>query len=99
MSSLSADGAEEARRAHLELLRNAIGATGGTEVKNLGDGLMVVFPSTNRTLACAVAMQRAADRHNARSDVTFSIRIGMSCGEVTEEDGDYFGDPVVEAAR
>ena len=28
-----------------------------------------------------------------------SIRVGVSAGEVTEDDGDYFGDPVVEAAR
>ena len=27
------------------------------------------------------------------------LRVGLSGGEVTAEDGDYFGDPVVEAAR
>ena len=27
------------------------------------------------------------------------IRVGVSAGEVTSEDGDWFGTPVVEAAR
>ena len=27
------------------------------------------------------------------------MRIGISTGEATEEDGDFFGDPVIEAAR
>jgi class 3 adenylate cyclase len=99
MSSLPADVAEEARRAHFGLLRGAVDASGGTEVKNLGDGVMVAFSSTTRAIGCAVAMQQAVARHNTRSDVQLSIRIGMSSGEVTQEDSDYFGDPVVEAAR
>ena len=36
----------------------------GTEVKNLGDGLMVVFASTSAALSCAVAMQQCIDRDN-----------------------------------
>ena len=29
----------------------------------------------------------------------WALRVGLSGGEVTREDEDYFGDPVVEAAR
>jgi class 3 adenylate cyclase len=40
---LSPDAAEEVRRGHFSILRQAIAEAGGTEVKNLGDGLMVIF--------------------------------------------------------
>jgi class 3 adenylate cyclase len=98
-SRLGPEGAEALRQAHFALLRAAIGAAGGTEVKNLGDGLMVVFTSPSRAVACAVGMQQALERHNRRADEPLLVRIGMATGEATEEDGDYFGDPVVEAAR
>lgn len=92
-------GAEELRRTHFRLLRGAVSAAGGTEVKNLGDGLMVMFTSPSRALAGAVGMQQAMENHNRSGDQDLSVRIGISTGEAVEEDGDYFGDPVVEAAR
>jgi class 3 adenylate cyclase len=99
-SRLGPQATDELRQTHFGLLRGAIQTTLGTEVKNLGDGLMVAFTSLSRALACAVAMQQAIERHNRRGDTaSLSVRIGMSTGEVTEEDEDYFGDPVIEAAR
>jgi class 3 adenylate cyclase len=98
-SSLSPEVADEVRRTHFSALREAISASGGTEVKNLGDGLMVGFDATAPALSCAVAMQQAIDRHNRLSPVPLAIRIGISTGDVTVEDGDYFGDPVIEASR
>ena len=44
-------------------------------------------------------MQRAVDRANADASVDLSIKIGISVGDVTEDDGDWFGMPVNEAAR
>src|SRR5436190_60750 len=38
-SSLSAEAADEVRRGHFSILRQALAEAGGTEVKNLGDGL------------------------------------------------------------
>jgi class 3 adenylate cyclase len=91
---------DELRRTHFGLLRSSIQATGGNEIKNLGDGLMVTFTSLSRALACAVGMQQSIEHHNRRSNVeTLGLRIGLSTGETTEESGDYFGEPVVEAAR
>src|SRR6516162_166676 len=60
---------------------------------------MVAFASPSRALACAVAMQQGIERHNRRAAVPLAIRVGIAGGEVTEDEGDYFGDPVVEAAR
>ena len=96
---LSPDAAEEIRRGHFSVLRQAIAEAGGTEVKNLGDGLMVVFASASAGLACGVAMQQSVERDNRDREHSVGLRVGLSGGEVTREDDDCFGDPVVEAAR
>ncbi len=91
--------AEELRTEHFGLLRAALERTGGREVKNLGDGLMVVFSSASESLSCAARMQQAVEARNRRSQEWLEVRIGLSLGEATVQDGDYFGEPVVEAAR
>src|SRR5690242_3724641 len=91
--------AEELRQTHFRLLRGAVTSSGGTEVKNLGDGLMVVYSSPSRALSGAAGMQQAIEHHNRSADEPLGVRIGISAGEAVEEDDDYFGDPVVEAAR
>jgi len=96
---LSAEAADEVRHRHFSILRQAIAEAGGTEVKNLGDGLMVVFASASAALAAAVAMQQGVERDNRGREHSVGLRVGVSSGEVTREDDDYFGDPVIEAAR
>ena len=91
--------AEEVRSTHFGLLRGAVAATGGSEVKNLGDGLMVVYPSLGGALDGAVAMQQSIELHNRKAAVALGVRVGVSSGDATEDDGDFFGEPVVEAAR
>ena len=98
-SALTLEAGGELRRKHFSMLRQAIAASGGTEVKNLGDGLMVVFPVASAALSCAVAMQQAVDRDNATAERPLDLRVGLSAGEVMRETDDYFGDPVIEAAR
>jgi len=99
LSRLGEGQAEALRQTHFALLREAIRQAGGTEVKNLGDGLMVVFNSATDAVGCAVAMQQALDRHNRRGGEPLLMRVGIALGEVTAEDDDYFGTPVVEASR
>ena len=98
-SALTPDAADQLRQRHFTALREAVAASSGTEVKNLGDGLMVVFATASAALSCAVAMQQAVDLDNRTSDQPLGLRVGLSGGEATREDDDYFGDPVVEAAR
>jgi class 3 adenylate cyclase len=93
------EAAEALRAEHFGLLRGALERAGGREVKNLGDGLMVVFDSAAQSLACAVVMQQAVEARNRRSEEQLGVRIGVSVGDTTVEDGDYFGEPVVESAR
>ena len=97
LSRVGEERAEVLRREHFGLLRDAIADHGGREVKNLGDGLMVVFDGVTAALDGAVAMQQAIS--GRRSDEPMTIRVGLSSGECDLEDGDYFGLPVVEAAR
>ena len=98
-SSLTPEVGDEVRRQHFSALRQAIASSGGTEVKNLGDGLMVVFPAASAALSCAVAMQQVVQRDNSDGERPLGLRVGLSSGEASKEADDYFGDPVIEAAR
>jgi class 3 adenylate cyclase len=97
--SVPSDIADEVRRTHFSVLRRAIAASDGTEVKSLGDGLMAVCPNPSSALACAVSMQQGVEGSNRRSPHTVGLRVGLSIGEATREEDDYFGEPVIEAAR
>jgi len=97
--ALGDDRADILRRAHDRLLRSAISAHGGTEVKGTGDGLMVVFGSAAEAVAAAVEMQRAVRRSAHTLGSPVEIRIGISAGDVMWDAGDCFGRPVVEARR
>ena len=100
LSALGDDEAERLRRVHFGLLRDVASAHSGREVKNLGDGLMVAFPSAVEAVGCAIAIQQAVDRHNARqADDRLWVRVGLNVGEPIRDEGDYFGTPVVVAKR
>src|SRR4051794_16125487 len=91
--------ADELRHGYFALLRAALAATGGREVKTLGDGVMASYEATAPAVAGAVEMQRAIARYNRAAAEPLAIRVGMSAGDVSAEEGDLFGVPVVEAAR
>jgi len=100
MQRLGDEVAERVRRSHFRALRDAVATRGGLEVKTLGDGLMVVFPSAVDALACAVAMQQAVHAHNQReADPRLDVRVGLDVGEPIPHEADYFGTPVVVAKR
>jgi class 3 adenylate cyclase len=100
LSRIGDEAAEGIRRAHFQLLRQAVSARGGHEVKNLGDGLMVAFPSAADAVRCAVDMQQAVGRHNLRAEqVALAVRVGLHVGEPIRDEDDYFGTPVVVAQR
>jgi class 3 adenylate cyclase len=100
LASLGDDAAEQFRRAHFGLLREAAAAHGGREVKSLGDGLMVVFASVLDALSCALAIQRGVRTQiDQLLGQPLGLRIGLSVGEPTHDEGDVFGTPVVVARR
>ena len=99
-SELGDDEAGQLWRAHFGLLRNVTAGHGGQEVKSLGDGLMVAFPSVVNALNCAVGIQQAVYRRNARQhDDRLQVRVGLHVGQPIRDEGDYFGTPVVIAKR
>jgi class 3 adenylate cyclase len=99
LTRLGEDAGERFMREHFEILHRTVGAHGGQAVKNLGDGLMVAFPSALGAVACAQRMQHdvAVQREAGRSPV--GLRIGINAGEVSIGEGDYFGTAVVVAKR
>lgn len=100
-------GARAVLREHERIVREALRAHGGAEVKTMGDGFMASFGSAARALECAVAMQRALAERNAdvgadgraplRERVL--VRIGLNAGEPIAEEEDLFGTAVILAAR
>ena len=93
------DSADDVLNRHFSILHQAIISTGGTEVKRLRDGVMAVFSTASSALDCAVRMQREVDADNRASVHPLGLRVGLSGGEVIRQGAEYFGDPVVEAAR
>ena len=96
---LDPGAAEELCKAHFAVLGAVVETAGGIVVKSLGDGLMVVFDSPRAALSAAVGMQQAVERANRSAVERLGMRVGIAVGEAAESEGDFFGDPVVEAAR
>jgi class 3 adenylate cyclase len=87
-------------RAHNALVRRQLKAHGGFEVRSLGDGFMMAFPSARRALHCAAAIQRALTAPlDDGSGARLKVRMGLHTGETIRDEDDFFGRAVVLAAR
>jgi len=91
--------AREVLRAHEGIVREALQAHGGSEVKTMGDGFMASFSSATGALECAIAMQRAFAAHSEAAEEPIRMRIGLNAGEPIAEEKDLFGTAVNMAAR
>jgi class 3 adenylate cyclase len=100
MQRLGDDAAEDLRRAHFHLLREAVSSHHGREVKTIGDSFMVAFNSAVDAVACAVEIQQAVRKYNEDGGAgRLQVRIGLHAGEPTAAEDDLFGTPVVVARR
>ena len=95
---------DDAAMAYLELhdkvVRDALAATGGREVKHTGDGIMACFFSAVAAARCAARIQRALVEHEHEIEgVPVVVRIGAAAGEPVENHTDLFGVTVQLAAR
>jgi class 3 adenylate cyclase len=86
-------------RAHNALFRRLVPGHGGFEVKNQGDGFMLVFPDARRAIECAAAIQRELTDRDPVEGERVRVRMGMHAGEAIREEGDFFGRSVILAAR
>jgi class 3 adenylate cyclase len=91
--------AREVLRSHERMVRDALRAHGGAEVKAMGDGFMASFSSAMRALECAINVQRSFAQHNETAAESIRVRIGLNAGEPIAEDEDLFGTAVILAAR
>ena len=77
-----------------ELLKPLVEVHKGHWLKELGDGLLLSFPSSNDAVNCAIELQQAA-----KEIEDLNLRIGIHQGDIIEKDGDVFGDDVNIASR
>lgn len=98
-SRLGEAAADDLRRRHDGALTAVVDQFGGEVVKAIGDGIMATFASAADAVEAGVGAQVAVDRLGREIGTEVQIRVGISSGDVSWEDGDCFGLPVVEAAR
>lgn len=86
---------------HWALLRPVFASCDGREIKTIGDGFLIEFPSALRAVEAGLAVQVALTDYNDTVDADHSIqvRIGIHLGDVERRGDDVFGDGVNIAAR
>jgi class 3 adenylate cyclase len=100
-SRLGDDLANRLRRAHDELLGAVVEHHAGSVLRWTGDGLKAHFATASDAIGAATEIQRSVAEYGRTPDAVaaFQVRIGIAAGEMTFEDGDEHGVPVIEAAR
>ena len=93
------DAYGEVVRDHRRLLREHLGAKGGTEVDTQGDAFFYSFPRARDAVAGAVASQRALAEHEWPGGAQVRVRMGLHTGEPSVGEEGYLGLDVVRAAR
>lgn len=97
---LGDEGAMHLLRVHDRIVRKALEANGGREVKHTGDGIMAAFHSAAAAMRAACAIQEGLGQHRQQTpDQPVEVRIGAAVGEPIEEGDDLFGSTVQLAAR
>jgi adenylate cyclase len=82
------------------IVHDKVMAFGGRVRKSLGEGFVISFPSTAAAVRAAADIQIALQKRNtADPQRAVEIRIGIHTGQITEQDGDLYGQAVHTAAR
>jgi adenylate cyclase len=76
-------------------VRAELPASGGTEVKTIGDAVMLTIPEP----AAAIRLGLRITHELMRGHGAPAVRVGLHHGPAIERDGDYFGAAVNLAAR
>ncbi len=86
---------------HRSLVRPLLRRYSGREIKTVGDGFIVEFPSALEAVQCSLAIQLAVSNYNSNRspEKRFNIRIGIHVGDVIHKDKDVYGDTVNIASR
>jgi class 3 adenylate cyclase len=85
---------------HDLIIRRALVAAHGREVKHTGDGIMASFDDLASALECAMAIQAGfAARSATGPDTDLRVRIGIAAGQPVDHNDDLFGSTVTLASR
>ncbi len=85
---------------HDSIVRDALAATEGREVKHTGDGIMASFVSAASAVRCASRILHALAKHQEEHpEHPLQVRIGIAAGEPVERQNDLFGATVQLASR
>ena len=76
-----------------EIVFPIVESYGGEIIKEIGDGLMMMFESAIEAVRCAISIQTRL------KDEELTIRAGIHIGDVIFKGGDVFGSAVNTAAR
>ncbi len=85
---------------HDLIIRRALVAAHGREVKHTGDGIMAAFDDVASALECSIAIQAGfANRSAEGLTPELRVRIGVAAGEPVDHNDDLFGSTVTLASR
>ncbi|MFQ6615417.1 MAG: adenylate/guanylate cyclase domain-containing protein [Fidelibacterota bacterium] len=96
-TAISAENEEEALALidrQREVLQPIVHQYNGRWLKEMGDGLLLSFPSSKQAVSCAIAIQEAVKEIEG-----LRLRIGVHQGDILVKDTDVFGDDVNIASR
>ena len=102
--ALGDEGAQKVVRIHNRIVREALSANAGKEVKHTGDGIMASFARTSDGIDATIQMQIETAKHNeANPDLPLHLKIGLNAGEPIAEDNDcsarWFSFPPASSTR
>jgi class 3 adenylate cyclase len=85
---------------HDLIIRRALVAAHGREVKHTGDGIMAAFDDVASALECSIAIQAGFSARSAQHQTPeLRVRIGVAAGEPVDHNDDLFGPTVTLASR
>ena len=84
---------------HDSVVREALEACRGREVKHTGDGIMAAFVSAAAAVRCMTRIHAALLDYVWENSEPVCVRIGAAAGEPVEKDSDLFGTTVQLASR
>ena len=85
---------------HDVIIRRALVAEKGREVKHTGDGILASFDDVAKALRCSLAIQKAFKARSPEAPTQeLRVRIGVAAGEPVDHNDDIYGSAVNLASR
>lgn|GEM_PF-2474801 len=94
LTKVGDEKAKEFLDAYNNLVRSTLEKFDGTEIKQLGDGFLFSFSSSQKSIEASVEIRDGIEEINSIHGTNLSIRIGLHAGEVIRDSGDVIGSAV-----